>query len=282
MQKYFTFIFSLLIACTFTSCTEIIDIDLPTAEPRLVVEGNLDFDSNNSTHNVYVKLSLTTDYFNPEIPQVDNATVWIEDKNNIQYQLNQIDNSGIYFTNSIALPDDGDAFTLTVNYDGDIYEAKEIFRASPVIEKLEQRREKFFDTVHYTLRIYYQDVPNNSDLLNYYFMLTKGYANRPQLRVLSNEFSKGRLMESLYISDENTTPGDTININLSKVSRNYYDYMYTLIGAIGNGGGPYEVPTGKVIGNIKNLTTPEKEALGYFRVTQDQNAQHIVFEQPLP
>ncbi len=280
-KKIFILLFVLSV-CTFTSCTKIIDIDLPTSDPRLVVEGNFDFNENDTTNIMYLKLSLTTSYFNTQIPVVNDATVWVEDQNSQKYVLEALGENGIYFTNKIATPTEGDQFKLTILYDGDIYEAVETYSTTPIIEKIEQRREKYFDKPRYTVSVFYQDFPKETNLLNYYYLMIEGNEVRPQLRVLTNEFTKGSLMESMYISEEDTKPGDTIRINLAQISRNYYDYMITLIGSIDNGGGPYQVPSGKVIGNVKNVTTPQKEALGYFRVAQKRFAEHIIYELPKP
>lgn len=282
MYKKIVVLLFVLSICTFMSCTKIIDIDLPTSDPRLVVEGSFDFDENDTINSMYVKLSLTASYFSTQIPVVNDATVLVENQNAEKFTLEALGENGIYFTNEIVTPAEGDQFKLIVLYDGDIYEAIETYSITPTIEKIEQRREKYFDKPLYTVSIFYQDVPKENNLLNYYYLMIEGNEVRPQLRVLSNEFTKGSLMESMYISDEDTKPGDTIRINLAQISRNYYDYMITLIGSIDNGGGPYQVPSGKVIGNVKNVTTPEKEALGYFRIAQKRFAEHIIYEQPTP
>ncbi len=282
MQKNIFLLLFVLSICSFTSCTQVIDIDLPTSEPRLVVEGNFDFDENDPANVLYVKLSLTTDYFNTQIPVVNDAKVWVEDKYGNKFLMESVGEKGIYFTTEIPMPTEGDQFKLAIIYDGDLYEGTEIYSTSPVIEKIEQRRENYFDKPYYTVSIFYQDVPKENNLLNYYFLMIEDRQIRPQLRVVDNEFSRGSLMESLYISDEETKPGDTIRINMAQISRNYNDYMTVLLGSIDNGGGPFQVPSGKVIGNIKNITTPEKEALGYFRIIQKRSAEHIIYEQPKP
>lgn len=282
MMKTFKPIIFILCSLILSACTKIIDIDLPTAEPRLVVEGNLDFNPSNTIDTVYVKLSLTTNYFNPDIPKVSNAVVWVEDFQNNRYPFQEFSDTGIYFSTEIQKPQEGDSFKLHIEYGNDIYEATETYINSPKIEEVVQTREKFFDESRYVLRVYYQDELQNKQKYNYYYLMFQKDSHSPQPRVVSNEFSAGNRMETLYIANENTQPGDLIHIQLGQISRNYYDFIYAFFDAINNGGGPFQTPAGQIVGNVKNMTSPEKEALGYFRILDLQTTQHVIYEQPNP
>lgn len=278
-MKAFYYI-ALIFTLSLTSCTEIIDIDLPTAEPRLVVEGNLDFNIDNAVDSVYVKLSLTTDYFNLNIPPVNNALVWVEDKQGTKYVFQEYSDTGIYYSTELNKPSTGDHFKLHIEYDNDVYEATETFISSPRIAEIKQTREKFFDKNYYVVRVYFQDEPQANPKLNYYYLFYQWNQAKPNPRVMSNEYSKGNRMESLYITDEDAVPGDKVHIEMGQISRNYYDFASSFFEAIDNGGCSFQVPSGRIVGNVKNLTTPEKEALGYFRVIEKQTATHTIFEQP--
>ncbi len=281
MKRLSPYIF-ILFLLSLSSCTEIIDIDLPTAEPRLVVEANLDFERVPATDTVipaYVKLSLTTDYFNPEIPPVNKAVVWVEDPTGTKFPFLELGTTGIYYSTEIEKPTDGAVFKLHIEYDNDIYEAKEQYISSPEILEITQKREKYFNKDYYVLRVYYQDTPRVNENLNYYFLHYQYEKKAPQPRVVSNEFSIGNRMESLYIVDEDAKPGEKVEIELAQISRNYYDFAMSFFDAISNGGGPFQVPSGRIIGNVKNITTPEKEALGYFRIIEKQKTTHTIFEQ---
>lgn len=281
MKRLSPYIF-ILFLLSLSACTEIIDIDLPTAEPRLVVEANLDFDRTQVSDTVipaYVKLSLTTDYFNTEIPPVNHAIVWVEDNNGTKFPFLELGTTGIYYSTEIEKPTDGASFKLHIEYDNDIYEAKEQYISSPEILEITQKREKYFNKDYYVLRVYYQDTPHVNENLNYYYLYYKYEKKAPQPRVVSNEYSIGNRMESLYIVDEDAKPGETVEIELAQISRNYYDFAMSFFDAINNGGGPFQVPSGRIIGNVKNITTPEKEALGYFRIIEKQKTIHTIFEQ---
>lgn len=264
-----------------TSCEHVIDIDLPTAPPRLVVEGNLDFDANNKQDTISINLSLTTDFYNPQAPKVHNATVWVEDGNGNKHPFKELNNTGRYISTSIKKDFVKNKYKLHIEYDNDIYEATESLVETPKIERLEQRREKFFNDYYYTIRIYFQDTDKGNNKLNYYYTNLLWENKRPALSVRSNEFSKGQLIEDIS-TDKDYKPGDKIQIDLHQISRNYYDYIWLINDALNNGGGPFQTPISKIKGNVKNLTTPDKEALGYFRVTEKQSIYHTIFEQPKP
>lgn len=277
MKALSSYIF-ISITILLASCTEVIDLDLPT-EPRLVVEGNLDFDGAKTTDTVFVRLSMTTDYFNPVIPPANNAIVWVEDNKGNQFPFAELGSSGYYYSLEIEKPTDGDSFKLHIEYDNDIYEASEIFVPSPEIIEITQTRETYFSDDYYVLRVYYQDTPRANQNLNYYYLLFNEPRKRPNPNVLSNEFSKGNKMESMFIADKDIQYGEKIDIELGQISRNYFDFTMRLSDAVNNGGGPFQVPSGRIIGNVKNLTSPEKEALGYFRVIETYKATHTIFEQ---
>lgn len=281
MNKIIKYIAFLSLAITLVSCEEVVHIDLPTAPPRLVVEGNLDFTSDTPNDTLVIKLSLTTDFYNPVTPKVNNALVWVEDGEGNRHAFKELNNTGEYISTTIKKNLIKNDYKLHIEYNNDIYEATEKLVETPKIEKVEQRREKLLGDDYYTIRIYYQDVVKNENELNYYYTNLLYKEDKPILSVRSNEFSKGQLIEDIS-TNEDYEPGDLIQIDLHQISRNYYDYMNLIIGAIKNGGGPFETPVSKIKGNVKNLTTPEKEALGYFRVTEKQTIIHKIYEQPKP
>lgn len=281
-MKALSYYILILLTVSLASCTEIIDIDLPTAEPRLVVEANIDFNRIGTTDSVFVKLTLTTDYFNPVIPPANKAVVSIQDKQGNRFMFQELAETGIYYSTEINKPLEGETFKLNIEYDNDLYEATETFINSPEIVEITQSREKYFEDTYYVLRIYYQDVPRANQNLNYYYLYYNEPRKSPSLSVLSNEFSKGNRIESMFIADKDIQPGEKVDLELGQISRNYFDFALRLSDAINNGGGPFQVPSGKIVGNVKNLTTPKKEALGYFRVLEKEKATHTIFEQSKP
>ena len=62
MKKYLKIIL-VLIAVVFTSCTDVVDVDVPTAEPRLVIEASINWEKGTDGSEQTIKLSTSTPYF---------------------------------------------------------------------------------------------------------------------------------------------------------------------------------------------------------------------------
>ena len=88
------YIIPVLILIFFTKCEKVIDLDVPSIEPKLIIDASFEvmFDENPVTANTNVKLSLSSDYFDEEIPIVTNATVFV---------TNLTDNSIINYSSNI-------------------------------------------------------------------------------------------------------------------------------------------------------------------------------------
>ena len=54
----------LAVCITFISCDDKIDVDVPEAAPRLVIEASLDWEKGTTGNNQTIKLSTSTPYFN--------------------------------------------------------------------------------------------------------------------------------------------------------------------------------------------------------------------------
>lgn len=72
MKKIASYIV-ILMAFTLSSCEEVIDVDLDTAETRLVVEAPILWQKNTSGRTQRIKLSTTTSFFNEVIPSVSRG-----------------------------------------------------------------------------------------------------------------------------------------------------------------------------------------------------------------
>lgn len=268
----------LAIAFGFIACEEVIDLDLKTGEPTLVVEGNIDFSPENIKDTVAVKLTMTTGYYETTIPKVHHAKVWVEDGLGTKYPLTELNNTGRYISTEVKRDFAKNEYTLHVEHEGQIYEAKEKLLPTPEIIKVTQKKEKLLDKEYNVIRFFFKDTPNNDNSLNYYFrnLYSKNY--KPWSSTFSNEFTKGNIMESIII-DEDYKVGDVVVIDFHQISRNYFDFMSAIYASSSNGGGPFQVPIAKIKGNVKNITTPGKDAKGYFRVTEKRSITHTIVEE---
>ena len=69
-MKKTTLFFVVLIAILLNSCEDVIQVDLNTAPPKLVIEAAINWLKGSAGNEQKIKLSTTTDYYNKTIPKV--------------------------------------------------------------------------------------------------------------------------------------------------------------------------------------------------------------------
>ena len=77
----------LFVFALFPSCEDVVEIDLNTSDPKLVIEASVNL-LEDGTSNSTVKLTLTAPFFDNQIPTVDDATVMITGDDGINYPFN--------------------------------------------------------------------------------------------------------------------------------------------------------------------------------------------------
>lgn len=267
-------LYSILIlsTCIFVSCTDVIDVDVPVAPPRLVIEASLDWEKGTLGNNQTILLSESTPYFDSnEISIVTGASVKVTNDNDGEEFIFSDQNDGSY-TISNFIPKIGDAYTLEVLYDGETYIAKEVMHAISDIDEVYQTTEKGFDKDALEVNVAYTD-PAGID--NYYFFKFQKVGDLlPELGDLSDEFTDGNQITVFYerlededINQEEFAPGDEVDISLYGVSEQYFNYIRLLISQ-NESNGPFSATPVAVKGNCVNPTNPDEYAFGYFRVTE--------------
>jgi len=168
---YFIFLLPLI------SCEDVVDIEVPTAAPRLVIDANFNIFLNEPSLNFnnFIKLTLTTSFFEEEIPVVSGATVSIIDKdNNINFNFSEINNSGIYIPESNILSEiDANAtYELNIIYNNETYIATTSFTPSVPIDNIVQGDTKLFDGNETEIIVSFTDDSSRDDF--YLFNLDFG------------------------------------------------------------------------------------------------------------
>jgi len=263
---------SFAMSLLFMSCTDVIDVDVPEAEPRLVVEASIDWQKGTAGNSQVIKLSLSTPYFDNllETP-VTGASVKVinnEDQSEVQFTDQ---NNGDYATNDFV-PIMGQSYTLMVLYDEEIYLASETMTAVTDITAVYQTRENGFDKEALEVNIEFID-PAGID--NYY--LSKFQRRGDQFQTLfdvKDEFTDGNKMSIFYekLADEDSgekefVPGDIVDISLLGISEPYFNYIKLLIEQ-SQSGGPFSTIPAEIKGNCVNQSNPENYAFGYFRLSE--------------
>lgn len=253
---------------SLTSCTDVIDVELNDAPPRLVVEANLNLRQDGSG-SATVRLTTTAPFFDGNVPFVTDAEVEVEDQNGTIYPFIYSQN-GIYTSNLI--PQFNTDYTLTIQYKEETYTATEkLYPVSP-LEYVEQRNDGGFSGEDIELKAFFTDPAGQQ---NYY--LFEGLSERGNLLdVYSDEFFDGNTIFGYYLVDD-LAPGDEVQFNIYGISEAYYNFMFILLQQTSTqGGGPFETQPATVRGNIVNQTKPDNFPLGYFRVSEVSTLNYTV------
>lgn len=263
----------ILIVCLFFSCEDVIDLKVPTSDPKLVIEASLNWFEDSDGSEQQIKLTLTAPFFDNQVPPANNATVFVEDSNSNIFTFLEQENTGIYKTNSF-IPELNQEYTLTIIYDDQTYIGTEVLTSVTPIEYIEQNNEGGFSGEDIELKAFYTD-PANID--NYYFFeFISDIPQIPVLEVYDDQFTDGNQIFSFY-SEEDLQQTDIVTINNYGVSQQFYQFMDLLLQQTSdNGGGPFQAQPATVRGNCINITNPDNFPLGYFRVSQAYQFTYIV------
>jgi len=263
-MKKIHYIVLLLTAFFFTSCEEVVDVDLDTSNPRLVVDASINWIKGTDGHVQTIKLTTTGSYYENTVPVVSGATVFITNSVNTVFKFIETENTGQYVCANF-FPEIGETYTLTVQHDGQTYTATEKMYATPDIGAIVQNNDGGFAGDDIEVRFYFMDNGNEDN-----FYLTRfdtPVRPYPDYDALDDEFFQGNEMFN-FIDDEDFKAGDVVGIRLMGVSERYYNYMSIIISMVegGAGSGPFQTPPVNARGNIVNQTNEGNFALGYFRL----------------
>ena len=255
------------------SCTDVIDVEVPIAPPRLVIEASLDWEKGTTGKEQTINLSMSNPYFsNNENNAVTGAIVTIVNDSDLSETIFVDQNNGSYTTlnfNAVL----NESYTLTVINDGETYTAKETLLPVPNIEDVYQSIEEGMDKDALEVNIVFND-PDTQE--NFYLLKIKEKEDLlPQLFYGSDDFTDGNKSTVVYerlededINQKEFKSGDLLNIQLYGVSKRYFSYMRLLIDQYDNAGSPFSATPVPLKGNCINPENPENYAFGYFRLTE--------------
>jgi hypothetical protein len=240
----------------FSSCEDVIVLDLDTTEEQLVIEATLDA----TAQIAQVVLTRSNDFYDNELPaSISGATITLANEKGAVYSLTEIENGRYQAANVLAEP--GDSFTVTVDLDEGTYQASSTVPQPVVLEDITVMEDginspfgddegdiilsaKWNDPPgqvdYYRIRAYVDESMHNGN----YMVFTDdiGGDGKPQEIPLRDRFEENTLVE----------------IELLSTSEAYYDYFFQLTSIAG--GGPSTTTPFNPVGNFN------EGALGYFGI----------------
>ena len=255
------------------SCEDVIDVDLKTAEPRLVIDASLNWVKGSQGNSQIIKLSLTAPFYDNNISPASGAIVTVIDSNNNTFNFLEQGVTGIYFTNSF-IPIINETYQLTINYNNEIYTASETLIPVVSIEFVEQKNNGGFSSDETEIKAYYTDPEGEK---NYYlFEFNNNSLKTLSLEVYDDEFTDGNQIFAFF-SSKNLTSGDELQIRNIGISKRTFEYLNILLQQKDDDSGdPFETQPASVRGNCINNTNKENYPFGYFRVSEVSGFKYTV------
>ncbi len=227
------FIFSLILLLA-SSCETVIDVDLDSTEPALVIEALLQ----EGTHEFEVKISRTQDYFDAEVIPFESQTEVTLSSNLGESWVIPQEDAGLHKREISA--QSGTLYTLTVSVDGTEYQA-----VSQLPEKVSIDSLTFeYEDANPFLDEGYEVFINFTDPLeieNYYRVLydEDGVPQRESedYQVVDDQLIDGNEVE-LPLFRKTFPPQTELFIELRSLNEAGYDYYFSLGDIIGAQNGP--------------------------------------------
>lgn len=273
MKKIYSLLFVLFGFLLLSSCEEVVDVDLKTAEPRLVIEASIQWQKGTDGRTQQIKLSTTTGFYSTRIPTVSGAQVSVTNANNQTFTfIEEEANTGLYLCRDFV-PEINQTYTLTVVLNGQTYTATEQLLGVNPITTITQNNEGGFGSNEIEIKIF----ANDPDVVNNYYL----FRYKPNIKaipvfdVLDDEFVQGNSFFGYY-SDKDLKSGNTIDITLSGISKRYFEYLSKILLIAQGSGGPFSTPPATVRGNIVNQTNAANFALGYFTLSETDHRVYTV------
>jgi hypothetical protein len=272
-MRTYKYILAIIIVVLVSSCEDVVQVDLDTAAPRLVINGSIQWQKGTLGNEQKIKLTTTTGYYDTTIPTVSGAVVFVTNSNNVAFNfIEEVPNSGIYLCHNF-IPEIDETYVMTVALNGETYIATETLKSVSPITHIEQENEGGFSGDEIEIKTYFND-PDVVD--NYYLYKFKASSLAiPYYGVDEDEFFQGNEFFA-YFSHEDIKSGDNLDITIYGVSKRYYEYMNKLILIAEGSGGPFSTPPATVRGNIINQTNPNNYALGYFNLSETDFRNYLI------
>lgn len=283
MKKLTAFLF---LAITLLACEDVIEVDVPTEDARLVVDAIIRIDTSQSVISPRIQVTRSTSFFEEAQP-VSNITQMTLANigeggggDDFLVLLETEPGSGIYqdpddvmFVDSIVKGE----LILQIEHEGRLYFASTRYVPSVQIDNLEQGDDTLFSEDDTEVIVEISDTPEAEN----FYVFDFGFN---EFLTVEDQFFDGQTFEFSYFYDTGVEPGDLITVSILGADRGFYNYMTLLIEQTQDDGGVFETPVTTVRGNIFDVTDldndevvdnvgqPEVFPLGYFAVVQEFKA----------
>ncbi len=262
----------ILIACLITfGCQDVIEVDLPTEEPRLVIDALIRLeDMDNPSVLVQIKANLTSSFFEEVVPaQLQEITLTNTESGSTITLQESIPDTGVYENVWDLLELTQGEVELNIQYNGQSYMARTNFVPTVPLDSLEQGTTTLFGDDETEVILSFTDNGERDD----YYLFDFDFG---EYLVSEDEFYQGKQFQFSFFYDSKLEDERLVTIRILGIDRDLFNYMNQLIQQSGADTGPFSTPATTVRGNIINVsdtaesnnTVNNNFALGYFAICQ--------------
>ncbi len=250
----------------FSSCQDVIDLEVPDGEVLLVVDGWI----TDQEGEKQVLLSTTANYFdNIETPSVENATVVLFDENGAVDTLTE-SSYGVYVTNYQGVV--GKTYHIYIQtVSGEEYESNpELLKFVSTIAAVhaEFREETAFEDEGYYVSIDTEEPLGVGDFYRWKQYVNDTLLNEPfDLLYASDEFVDGNPIIDFDVTTKPLSLGDSYRIQQLSISREAFEFFTQLQTQTAFVGSLFDSPPAALQGNMVSVNSTDKNVLGYFGVS---------------
>lgn len=249
----------LVLALTLSACTDVIEIDLNSSNPKFVIEGKI----TNRVGDCEVKITKTTDFFNPDFPPpVHDAEVFIYD--NLGDTLALLETFPGVYTHATGTAVTGRTYILSIKAEGESFSAQSVMPALVPLDSISQQlaiRQTPGKDPNYNLMAHFKDPEGTGN--RYRMRVFKGPLLEDNNPVQSDEnLIKDGSAVTLPMRGVNYKTGELARLELWCVDPVLYQYFSTLGNSSQAPGQGISAAPGNPISNLSD------GALGYFGAVQ--------------
>lgn len=261
-----------------SACETVVDLDLPTSEARLVVDGQI----TNQPDVNQVRLSTTLPYFDSTTnTAVSQATVLLTDDHGRLDTLKETPaGSGVY---RIEAPGQiGFVYTIEIfTPEGLRFRSEpEMLTAVAPIDSIYYRVDEATDPDEqdeYTVLLDARETPNERNFYRWRMAVNGKFRQAPlDLFYASDDFLDGNDVIGFQVSGDPVYAGDTLLVEQISISEPYFEYLDLIWQQTAIVGGIFDSPPAPIKGNIYQLDDRNAPAYGYFNASAIERISDVV------
>jgi len=254
-----------LVAFSLFSCEDVIQVDLNSTSPAIVLEAKINSTSSVST----LVITKSTDFYTVgEYERVSDAVVIISDENGKSATMVEV-KPGEYRSDLIkGTPNT--KYRIEANVDGKIYNAESTMPNKVVIDSLSI--EKGLDRPggekgrgRYILHIYFKDEPGIENYCR--FKLFHNENDLAGFVIYDDKYTDGNDINARVQLDAETLDlniGDIITVELQSIDKSAYDFYKTANSVNASNSSSGGRPSSTSVAPTNPITNWSNNALGYF------------------